>query len=105
MKKILLIISAITFLVTCQKKEVSFYDIPKLDSHVHLRTENTGFIETLENTNFNLISICTRSSDQNYIDEQFNYGLIDSLSIVYFVLFIITFLSLSIYRLENERFQ
>lgn len=37
--------------------------------------------------------------------EQFNYGLIDSLSIVYFTLFIVTFLSLAIRHLDNERFQ
>ncbi|MDH5480426.1 MAG: ABC transporter permease [Nitrosomonas sp.] len=37
--------------------------------------------------------------------EQFNYGLIDSFSIAYFILFMLTFLVLTIRRLDNERLQ
>ncbi len=35
--------------------------------------------------------------------EQFNQGLIDTLSIAYFILFIVTFLVLTIRRLDGER--
>ncbi len=37
--------------------------------------------------------------------EQFNYGLIDTLSTAYFILFVFTFLVLTIRRMDNERLQ
>ncbi len=53
-----------------------YYEMPKIDAHVHIRTEQTDIIEFAEAEGFNFLSISTKSSSQAVIDEQMHYARI-----------------------------
>jgi predicted TIM-barrel fold metal-dependent hydrolase len=60
--------------ISCSEKSPDFYSLKKIDSHVHLRTYNPAFVQQAVADNFALLTICTRSSNQTYIDEQFKFA-------------------------------
>ncbi len=76
MKKLLfvIILPAVLILITsCSgNPPVSYNDFPKIDAHVHVRTENTVVMEIAKVHNFKYLSIAIRSADQKYIDDQLN---------------------------------
>ncbi len=61
------------FLVGCSTKP-DFHNFPKIDTHVHLETSDDNFLELVEDYNFKLISLVTRSESPEVIQEEFNYA-------------------------------
>jgi predicted amidohydrolase/predicted TIM-barrel fold metal-dependent hydrolase len=47
-----------------------YQDLPKIDAHLHIRTEKPGIIHAAMEENFRFLTICTRANSQEYIDEQ-----------------------------------
>jgi predicted TIM-barrel fold metal-dependent hydrolase len=53
-----------------EKKPLSYNDLPKIDAHVHIRTEKPEIIEAALEENFRFLTICVGASSQQSIDEQ-----------------------------------
>ncbi len=68
------ILSAISIMmISCtQNKTPNYNDFPKIDAHVHVRTENPLVMEIAKTHNFKYLSIATRSGSQESIDKQLN---------------------------------
>ena len=43
---------------------------PKIDSHVHIRADDSAFVQQAKADNFQVLTITTRASSTTYIDEQ-----------------------------------
>jgi hypothetical protein len=71
MKNYLLILLAILFGCT---QSPDFKTFPKIDSHVHLETADDSFVEIVEENNFKLISLVTRSESPEVIRNEFNFA-------------------------------
>lgn len=71
MKKYLLILSIL--IVGC-KQSPEFSTFPKVDTHVHLETTDDTFVNLVEENNFKLISLVTRSESPDVIRNEFNYA-------------------------------
>jgi predicted TIM-barrel fold metal-dependent hydrolase len=57
--------------MACSRNPADLYQrIPKIDAHVHIRTENPLVMEVAMAEGFKLLTINTRSSSQDYIDRQ-----------------------------------
>jgi hypothetical protein len=69
---VFIILSAtVVLLNSCtERKQLSYEDLPKIDSHVHIGTENPDFFQTARAENFRFVSICVGSSSQERIDRQ-----------------------------------
>lgn len=77
MKKTLLLATlgvTIFILFSCCNKKVSFKEIPKIDAHVHIRTADTNIIKAAMADNFRFITLCTRSSSRENIDQQLYFA-------------------------------
>jgi len=61
------------FLLSCEET-ISLQSIPKIDSHVHLRTEDPAIIKVFDDLNFSGINICVRADRQTRIDSQYHYA-------------------------------
>jgi len=61
-------------LTGCGKKAVEYATFPKFDAHVHVRTLDSAFADQAQKDHFQFLTICTRSSSQEYIDEQFRFA-------------------------------
>lgn len=58
-------------LMSCSGHPADLYDkIPKIDAHVHIRTDDPGIMELAKAEGFRFLTINTRSSSQEYIDNQ-----------------------------------
>ncbi len=58
-------------MVSCSVKQSDLYsEMTKIDAHVHIRTTQPAVMEYAKAEGFKLLSICTRSASQDYIDEQ-----------------------------------
>jgi len=71
MKKYLLLL-AIAIMGCSRVPE--FNAFPKIDSHVHLETSDDSFVEIIEESNFKLMTLVTRSAPQAVIQDEFNYA-------------------------------
>ncbi|MFC2114928.1 amidohydrolase family protein [Bacteroidota bacterium] len=70
------IIPIIFLLMSCKTDPSDLYQkMTKVDTHVHIRTERTDIMKFAEAEGFKLLTICTRSGSQAYIDEQMNYAM------------------------------
>lgn len=57
--------------VACSRNPAELYQkLPKIDAHVHIRTEDPLVMEIAKAEGFKLLTINTRSSSQEYIDQQ-----------------------------------
>ena len=74
MKKLMFVIilpTVLTMIVSCSgNKSVNYNDFPKIDAHVHVRTENPMVMEIAKAHNFKYLSIATGSGSQGSIDKQ-----------------------------------
>ena len=74
MKKpdLFIVLSAVAFLFSAcgTDKAPNYADVPKIDAHVHIQTDNPAIMEAASSQNFRFISLCRRSSSQKFIDEQ-----------------------------------
>ena len=59
-------------LTGCTQKAPDFASFPKIDAHVHLRNSEFDFAKLAQQNNFQLLTICTSSSSQKIIDQQYN---------------------------------
>jgi predicted TIM-barrel fold metal-dependent hydrolase len=59
---------------TVDKREL-YKSMPKIDVHVHIRTENPAIMEYAKSEGFQLLTINTRSNSQEYIDQQKHYAV------------------------------
>jgi len=62
------------FSVCNRQKKTVYEDFPKIDAHVHIRTDHIDVMETAMANRFKFITITTRSGSQEYIDEQLNFA-------------------------------
>jgi predicted TIM-barrel fold metal-dependent hydrolase len=76
---------------SCDSKRPEFASFPKADVHVHLRTFDATFVQQAITDNFRLLSICVRSSSQDYIDEQFERAKYQTQKFPETVAFVTTF--------------
>ena len=51
-----------------------YYEIPKIDTHVHIRTVDPAIMQAAIAENFKFFTICTRANSQEYIDEQLYFA-------------------------------
>ena len=51
-----------------------YYEMSKIDAHVHIRTADPAIIQAAMAENFKFFTICTRASSQEYIDEQLYFA-------------------------------
>lgn len=66
---------AFIFLSFCTGgKKISYNELSKVDAHVHIRTDNPEIIQFAQAENFGFLTICTRASSQEYIDEQRDFA-------------------------------
>jgi len=63
-----------TILISCINNRPEFESFPKIDTHVHVRTNDPSFIEQARSDNFQLLTITTRSASQTYIQEQLEFA-------------------------------
>jgi len=66
---LILTLSCLLSACTPDKAEL-YHQINKIDSHVHIRTEDPGIMEYAASEGFRLLSINTRSDSQENIDNQ-----------------------------------
>lgn len=60
---------------SCSRSKQDLYDrIPKIDAHVHIRTEDPSIMEFAKSQGFTFITINTRSDNQEHIDMQMRYA-------------------------------
>lgn len=71
MKKYLPLLAA--FMLGCTQVP-EFNTFPKIDAHVHLETGDDSFVKIVEENNFKMISLVTRSAHQPEIDIEFEYA-------------------------------
>ncbi len=71
MKNYLLIL--LTLLFGCSQSP-DFKTFPKIDTHVHLETADDSFVKIVEDNNFKLISLVTRSVSPDLIKNEFNFA-------------------------------
>ena len=74
MKFFFISLSVTNILLSCQPTVLSYESTPKVDTHVHFRISDPSFLHILEEQNFKVLSICTRSSDQESIDNQLRHA-------------------------------
>lgn len=78
MKRILflmIVFAALNLITSCSNNQpINYKGFPKIDAHVHIRSDNPGIIKVADDENFRYITICTRASSQEYIDEQRNFA-------------------------------
>ena len=55
---------------TCSTNKLAYYKMPKIDAHVHIRTENPEIVMKAKKEDFIFLSICTNKSDQAFVDKQ-----------------------------------
>jgi predicted TIM-barrel fold metal-dependent hydrolase len=69
-------IAATLFLFSsCSDGKKNLYqEIPKIDAHIHINTNNPEIIQIAEADNFRYLTICVGASSQERIDEQRNYA-------------------------------
>jgi len=61
-------------LISCNGNQSNlYYEITKIDAHVHIRTEQPDIMEFAENERFKFLTISTGASSQAVIDEQMHY--------------------------------
>ena len=66
--------TVILMLLSCNRKQAElYYEMTKIDAHVHIRTLQPDIMEYAEIEGFKLLTISTRASSQDYIDEQLQY--------------------------------
>ncbi len=56
------------------KHTLSYEEFPKIDAHVHIRTNNPAIMDAAISQNFRFITLCTRSGSQEFIDEQLGFA-------------------------------
>jgi hypothetical protein len=71
MKNYLLLL---TVLLGACKSSPDFKTFPKIDAHVHLETADASFVKTLEENNFKLLTLVTRSESPAVIRKEFEYA-------------------------------
>ena len=89
-----ILINCVILFTGCGEKyftEEDFKLIKKIDVHVHIRTFDSTFVKQAKEHNFELLTICTRSSSQEYIDKQFKFALFQKESFPEQVAFATTF--------------
>lgn len=57
-------------LLSCNTQKTAYYKMPKIDAHVHIRTENPEIVLEAKKENFKLLCVCTNKSDQAFVDKQ-----------------------------------
>ena len=63
-------------LVSCTRNASELYPrMQKIDAHVHIRTDDPAVMEFAASEGFRLLTINTRSSSREYIDEQRQYAM------------------------------
>ena len=68
-------ISLVLLLAACSRNPSELYDkMPKVDAHVHIRTEDTSIMQLAGKEGFQFLTINTRSSSQEHIDMQMKYA-------------------------------
>lgn len=68
----------IVFLNGCQKDNYNmedFYNVEKIDAHVHLNSSDSSWIEIAKEDNFKLLSINVDYADFNPVEEQYAFAL------------------------------
>ncbi len=61
----------LVMLTSCtEKKQLQYEELPKIDAHVHINTDNPDFFQTANAENFSFVSICVGASSQERIDKQ-----------------------------------
>lgn len=63
----------IVFLAGCSTSP-EFKSFPKIDAHVHLETSDDSFVQIVDENNFKLMTLVTRSVSQDLINKEFNYA-------------------------------
>lgn len=73
----MLLILPLAFLLTaCTADQKELYEgMTKIDAHVHVRTSNPAIMEFARAEGFKLLTINTRSDNQQYIDEQREFAM------------------------------
>ncbi len=67
--------ACVIMLTSCtEKKQVQYKDLPKIDAHVHVQTENPVVMEIAKANNFKYLSIATGSGSQENIEAQLNFA-------------------------------
>jgi len=56
-------------------KEKLYQRMPKIDAHVHIRTDDSSVMEYVLSEGFQLLTINTRSNSQDYIDSQKEFAM------------------------------
>lgn len=51
-----------------------FKTFPKVDTHVHLETSDDSFVQVIEDNNFELLTLVTRSESPDVIRKEFDYA-------------------------------
>ena len=68
-------LSLLFILAACSQNPAYLYHrMPKIDAHVHIRTEDPAIMELAMNEGFKFLTINTRSSSQEYIDRQMRFA-------------------------------
>ncbi len=70
MKKYLLLLTVLIIMGCSRTPE--FKTFPKIDAHVHLETSDYSFLKIVEENNFKMMTLVTRSAPQPVIDKEFN---------------------------------
>jgi predicted TIM-barrel fold metal-dependent hydrolase len=74
-KYIIRLFPLILLLISCNRTQTDLYEkITKVDAHVHIRTANPAILELAGAEGYKLLTINTRSSSQEYIDNQMHYA-------------------------------
>ena len=71
MKKYLPLLAVL--ILACSRTP-EFNTFPKIDAHVHLETGDDSFVEIVEENNFKMLTLVTRSVPQPEIDKEFEYA-------------------------------
>ncbi len=74
-RNVIKVFSLACFLVSCSGDKADLYDkITKVDAHVHIRTEDPAIMELAKTEGFKFLTINTRSSSQEHIDNQMRFA-------------------------------
>ena len=61
---------AVFALLSCNARKAAYYNMPKIDAHVHIRTEDPEIVLEAKKENFKFLCVCTNKSDQAFVDKQ-----------------------------------
>ena len=64
----------LSVLLAACAKAPDFKNFPKVDTHVHLETSDDSFVQVVEDNNFKLLTLVTRSESPDVIRKEFDFA-------------------------------